>query len=45
MRQLAEISVESQTKAFEVIRKRAEENLKTLFDRSGGGSGSDSENG
>ena len=33
-RQLAEIAVESQTKAFEVIRQRVEENLQNLFNRS-----------
>ena len=34
VRQLAEITVESQTKAFEVIRQRVEENLQNLFNRS-----------
>ena len=34
VRQLAEIAVESQTKAFEVIRQRVEENLQNLFNRS-----------
>ncbi len=35
VRQLAEITVESQTKAFEVIRQRVEENIQNLFNRSG----------
>jgi phasin family protein len=34
VRQLAEITVESQTKAFDVIRQRVEENIKNLFNRS-----------
>jgi len=34
VRQLAEITVESQTKAFEVIRQRVEENIQNLFNRS-----------
>ncbi len=36
VRQLAEITVESQTKAFEVIRQRVEENIQNLFNRSSG---------
>jgi phasin family protein len=36
VRQLAEITVESQTKAFEVIRQRVEENMQNLFNRSSG---------
>ena len=34
MRQLAEITAESQTKAFDIIRQRVEENIQNLFDRS-----------
>ena len=34
VRQLAEITVESQTKAFDVIRQRVEENIQNLFNRS-----------
>ena len=34
VRQLAEITVESQTKAFDVIRQRVEANIKNLFNRS-----------
>lgn len=36
VRQLAEITVESQTKAFDVIRQRVEENIQNLFNRSSG---------